>query len=423
MNVNGVRRRHGNGTQAKGSMPMGQVEEQMTDDGKEDSNIPKYTIDLSLEPAERYKHVALDFKQQAAELPCLFDELVQECVPTKLVSKVRHLARFTLRGVYGREENEELRGISQVTGIEMWLLVAFNVLLDLFMGCTSGGVRVNHDEATSRMLHFRTLDWGMDPLRKMIVHLEFVEKPGSKIIASSLGYFGYVGVLTGVRKGLSMSLNFRPNHNENGRVGNYRFYFHILLVLLGFRPSISSLLRHCLLPPSNTSTNALFEARTITSIEQTLPGVTTTAAYLSFSDGDRTVIMEKDRSMALTRSADDFITVTNHDSAEENVASSPSVAQSGLNPLQKMGMAKIVEESISRKDTVVQLWEKTLGQGEGKTSKRAQKRRQTLNAEKIARWVKKYPITNEETHFAVLMDPKVGRVVWARRHLEPVESN
>lgn len=48
----------------------------------------------------------------------------------------------------------------------MHLLVAFNVLLDLFMGCTSGGAKLSVED---RMLHFRTLDWGMDPLRKVIV--------------------------------------------------------------------------------------------------------------------------------------------------------------------------------------------------------------------------------------------------------------
>lgn len=32
------------------------------------------------------------------------------------------------------------------------------------------------------MLHFRTLDWGMDALRKVIVHLDFIQKPGGEVI-------------------------------------------------------------------------------------------------------------------------------------------------------------------------------------------------------------------------------------------------
>ena len=419
MNAAGLRERRQNGDRSMRDAPIGQTEDYMTEFEEDDREIPKYTIDLSLKPSERYKHVALDFKHQAAELPCLFDELVQDCLTPKLVGIIRCLARFILRGVYGREENEELQGISQATGIEMWLLVAFNVLLDLFMGCTSGGVRVNRNGANSRMLHFRTLDWGMDPLRKMIIHIDFVKEPGGKVIVSSVGYFGYVGVLTGVGKGLSVSLNFRPNHNENGWVWNFRFYSHILLVLLGFRPSISSLLRQCLLPPFYKSSVSQLEAKTLTLIEQTLPDIATTAAYLTFSDGDRTIVMEKDRCVALTRSADDFITVTNHDSAEENLTSSQRSAQEDSKPLQKMGMAEIVEESMSRKDAVVRLWEKSLGKGDGESSQRLPKRRHTLNAEQIVKWVGQYPITNEETHFAAIMDPKVGKFVWARRYLEP----
>ena len=39
------------------------------------------------------------------------------------------------------------------------------------MGCTSGAVRVK----AGRVLHFRSLDWGMDALRKVIVHIDFIK--------------------------------------------------------------------------------------------------------------------------------------------------------------------------------------------------------------------------------------------------------
>lgn len=143
---------------------------------------PRYTIDLSLPPRRRYQHIAADFKPQIATLPILFDEVVKDLRLNVSVERVRWLARLLLRGVYNKEENEELRGIQDATGVEMYLLVAFNVLLDLFMGCTSGAVKLGGDGKTSRMLHFRTLDWGMDALRKVIVHLDFVERPGGEVI-------------------------------------------------------------------------------------------------------------------------------------------------------------------------------------------------------------------------------------------------
>ena len=167
------------------------------------TDIPKYSIDLSLPPIERYQYLARDFLPQIASLSTLFDEVVPR-------SAFRKLAKLLLRRLYSREQTQEIRGIHLATGIGMLLLVAFNVLLDLFMGCTSGGVRVSEGK---RMLHFRTLDWGMDPLRKVIVHLDYLRN-GVRV-ASAISYVGYVGVLTGVRNFLSMSLNFRPTHNAS----------------------------------------------------------------------------------------------------------------------------------------------------------------------------------------------------------------
>jgi hypothetical protein len=85
--------------------------------------------------------------------------------------------------------------------VEMYLLVALNTVLDLLMGCTSGAVRVSDGEGDEgvRMMHFRTLDWGMDVLRRVVVQLDFVEKPEGGVFARSVTYVGFVGVLTGVR--------------------------------------------------------------------------------------------------------------------------------------------------------------------------------------------------------------------------------
>ena len=162
--------------------------EEVGSDASEDGDEPpRYTIDLSLPPRKRYQHVVADFGPQIATLPILFDEVVKDLRVNISVEKVRWLARLLLRRVYNKEENEELRGVQEATGVEMYLLVALNVLLDLFMGCTSGAVKVGDDGKNSRMLHFRTLDWGMDALRKVIVHLDFVERPGGDVIVSVFG--------------------------------------------------------------------------------------------------------------------------------------------------------------------------------------------------------------------------------------------
>jgi hypothetical protein len=162
---------------------------------------PIYTIDLSLPPSERYVQVATDFKAELLNLTGLFDEVVEADLQIPLsVSSIKRIAKVFLRRVYSTEETEELRGIAKTVGVEMYLLVAFNVLLDIFMGCTSGGVKVSDEDGSGeRMCHFRTLDWGMDALRKVVVQFEYVKRPKGEVVARSIGYVGFVGVLTGVR--------------------------------------------------------------------------------------------------------------------------------------------------------------------------------------------------------------------------------
>ena len=163
--------------------------------------VPIYTVDLSLPPRERYKAVAKAYKHQLENLVGLFDELLESFTNARKIymEGIKKLSRIALRRLYSKEETEELRGIHDVTGIDMYLLVVFNLLLDCLMGCTSGGVRVRDSPSGSNMLHFRTLDWGMDHLREVVIQLEFKNGAHEDVIARSITYVGFVGILTGVR--------------------------------------------------------------------------------------------------------------------------------------------------------------------------------------------------------------------------------
>lgn len=171
-------------------------------------NIPVYRIDLSLPPRERYKALAIEYKPQIASITPLFNQLLTDLgIPDKRHGTINTLARLMLRGVYSPTETAELRGISEVTGVDMYLLVALNVVLDLLMGCTSSTVKSD----AGSIWHLRTLDWGMDPLRDVIVQLNFIrsQKDSAKdaqtagcsnpdeVIARSITYVGFVGVLVG----------------------------------------------------------------------------------------------------------------------------------------------------------------------------------------------------------------------------------
>lgn len=69
----------------------------------------------------------------------------------------------------------------------------------------------------------------------------------------------------------------------------------------------------------------------------------TTAVYLIFGDGSRTVAMEKDLRTAIVRSSDSFIVATNHD-YEPDAESSVAIAQNRRHV--HIGLSFIAQESI-----------------------------------------------------------------------------
>lgn len=170
--------------------------------------IPIYRIDLSLPPSQRYKAISIDFAPQMRRITPLFDQVIASLIQSIILQRVvKFLARLFLRRLSSSEETEELRGIAKASGVDLYILVAFNVLLDSLLGCTSGGAvtrpnRSRHSVGDERMMHFRTLDWGMDELRNVLVVLEFVNTTSDepdKVLGRSITYAGFVGVLTGVR--------------------------------------------------------------------------------------------------------------------------------------------------------------------------------------------------------------------------------
>ncbi|KKZ66320.1 hypothetical protein EMCG_07921 [[Emmonsia] crescens] len=441
-----------------------------------------YRIDLALPPAQRYVEVAGIYREKMRSLTSLFDELVKLIFPGINIIWVKRAARLLLRRLYTHEETEEIKGISRTTGIDLYLLVSLNVLLDLLMGCTSGGARCRDaQDADSKMFHFRTLDWDMDGLRQLIVQLEFVRSPDTeRVLATSITYVGFVGVLTGVRKNLSVSLNFRPYHDISKPFFNFQFYASHLLVLLGIRRSISSLLRQCLLPSASTRWSFLTEtwrggarrpahSLSLGGIAAELPRIPSTAAYIIISDGNSTTVLEKDYRSAITRSSSSFIVATNSDigaESSESTTGTNNITTSKPHTLQLAGLEELIEDSIERRTCMQDFWDEKTSQAtqsqastgrrdplrRTRSSKAAASKQQpaisssaapsstsqacmseqgvdkgtsqiqevTATPAEIIEWTSTHPITNEMTHFATVMDPTEGKIVWVRRYPAPI---
>lgn len=387
---------------------------------------PRFTIDLSLSPEQRYTEVCLAFKKEIQNLPPLFDEVVG-------ASKwVHRLAWLLLRGVYDHEENKELLGISRATGVPMYLLVCFNVLLDLFMGCSSGGAVVRNEEQGygTKMVHFRTLDWGMPSLRRVVVQLDFATETNGPIVASTITYAGYVGALTGVRKGFSMSLNFRPTRNDKYKFWpDVRYYLHLLLVLLGWRRSISSELRHFLLPKRVGDSWKWWRYADVLLKVSGGYGVDimrSTACYLCFSDGKETTVVEKDLTTAVVRSSTDFIVITNNDvKMGEGGDAEGGHGIEGEAVLSHTGeLAEVLHEAVDRRQCAEHNYTnmRVRKSNEAASTGVKEEWKSVLQVDDIVSLVQKYPTTNETTHYACVMDPSKGTVTWCRRWMKPVSA-
>jgi beta subunit of N-acylethanolamine-hydrolyzing acid amidase len=144
----------------------------------DDNEPPLYRIDLDLQPRFRHRQICEEFAGEIRSLISLFDDVLALTPSPRILKRI---AKYALRRVYSKEETEEIRGISVESGVELYLVVAYNTFLDLFSGCISGGVKVASSNGKSKMVHFRGLDWDMEQLRKIIIRVEYVR--GGAVVA------------------------------------------------------------------------------------------------------------------------------------------------------------------------------------------------------------------------------------------------
>ncbi|KAG7285739.1 hypothetical protein NEMBOFW57_008033 [Staphylotrichum longicolle] len=391
--------------------------------------LPQLSAKLLPKPAlARINFAALLSETLALFLP----PATPSWLATSAVRLLRFASRVLLRRLHSCEETAELKGIARETGIGMDLLVAFNVALDLLMGCTSGGVHVRSASSSSsggetaggssRMVHFRTLDWDMDELRQLVVELEFVRAEGGPVVARTVGYFGYVGVLTGVREGLSVSLNFRAGQ-ELERRKLWALRWHLAMVVLGRRRGVASVLRGYLLGEGRVrmkgrgwlirGEEGKGEVEAPPNIDDILADLArspSTAAYLIFCTPSRAYSVEKGYRTASVQSSSEFLTTCNHDVADEP---DPSRIHAAAQHVASQGMAEIIDESFERKQVVEHVWRQRL-RLRRKTRRHRGDAVEAVTEEDVLHMLGHEDITYGGTHYAVVMDPGSGGFLWRR---------
>jgi len=359
---------------------------------------PLYTIDLSLPPKHRYARICADYKPKLSALTSLYDETLA-FLGIPWIGRVL-LNNLILRRVQCAEETEEIRAIARAVKVPVHLVVAYNTLLDLFSGCISAGVRVQ-DAGEGRnkpsMVHLRGLDWDMEPLRELIINVEYVR--GGNVVARAVTYAGYTGVLTGVREGLSISFNYRACIASSSPIHKHRI--HQLLMLMGFRRSVPSHLRRILLSPD--------PPQTLHDINQWVTHSKTrlSSCYLTFCSPSAVLVVERDLAKATVRTSETYLAVTNHDLAMESMTQDERKRMLREQGFNDSVVNDIVVDSVERKDG---LMEHVMG-----TEVRGEARRTMRD---VKEWLEAEPVKNEMTHYSCIMDPSVrgGGLVWVQRY-------
>ena len=205
---------------------------------------------------------------------------------------------------------------------------------------------------------------------------------------------------------------------------------HQLLVLLGCRPSVASILRSYIIP---SHVNPQMPVRLdIAQLGLALASTPTAPCYLTICSGTEIAVIEKDLAAHDTRirQSNDFIVITNHDveSSNTGAANGESVVESENDGRPEwltssmFNVEDVIRESRHRRDCLENKWKAYVRKtrraaGKAVTESRNRDGEDTVAVpeSRLQKWVEDYPITNECTHFACIMDPGMGSIRWLKR--------
>ncbi|KXH25465.1 hypothetical protein CSIM01_09259 [Colletotrichum simmondsii] len=372
-------------------------------------DIPIYKIDMGKPAEERYIDLAKDLAPKIREVSPLFDEVIEATFPRGMSGFAKFTSRFTLRKVFDPEQTKEIKSIAEVAGIPVHQLMALNTFLDLMLGCTSGAALVKDDSkrkigggAPDRLMHFRTLEWGMDILRDILVIIDLLRHQ--------------IKVLFGLRESVPSMLR-RIVLNEDISIKNAKVY-------------------------STKNPNPREDSRKftlITSIGKKLASSKASPCYLTLCDGREVVNILKDLHDGKIKTSSVFQIQCNHDPDHRRCCGRMTVRY-GADPVQAklMESEDWIEASADRQNAFHDKWiEHVRAIANGNDISWARQNScctdLELDAEasksgeltgvdeaKLREWIASYPTTNESTHFKCIMDSLTGEIRWISRGPDPL---
>jgi hypothetical protein len=287
--------------------------------------------------------------------------------------------------MHNDEFTEECIAFAKVAQIQPSICMAFNKGLDMMASCTSAGIMSKQDQhAHPTMLHYRNLDWSMELLRKLMCRITFSRQ--GEIVADTISYAGYLGSLTGVRKDLSVSLNFRTDWSSTTG------YLKLLgLVLANKRAPIGWTLRQYLTMPVPPPFDILVEE---------IRSSPSSPFYIILCTHNQFVSIAK-----FIDPSRNYVVTTEDSMLQTNTDLDDSGCCKAVSPHLELRCAAI-QSAIERhrvltEELAVQIASKSASD-------------EPLLMKQILTSLSKFPVTNEGTHFTVVMDPALGKIVDGR---------
>lgn len=168
----------------------------------------EFTIDLENDPEERWKAVIDEMRES---LEVVMSEVETELDSYGLGGKLWTGFLKQLGKVGGVLYGKEIEAIARQIGADIGQMIAMQLSYEIHAACTSVVIPY---EKTGGSILARTLDWEMYGLDDLTINLN-VERSG-KLVFRCVTWAGFVGVLTGVRPGgYAVSLNHRATANGN----------------------------------------------------------------------------------------------------------------------------------------------------------------------------------------------------------------
>lgn len=161
-----------------------------------------YIVSLDAKPEDRWREIITDNKNAVVAIYHKLQSTHGSWL-AKVASNVIGLSSYFGYILH----DKELTYISKECGIPFGQLVLLQIMYELSACCTSTVYMMD-----GIPVHFRTMDWPLLDLKKLTITIDFQSKGVTKY--SAVTWAGYIGMMTAVKKGISISMNYRETQGS-----------------------------------------------------------------------------------------------------------------------------------------------------------------------------------------------------------------